>query len=99
VFDAVCVQFKYGAGDSRLFEALEIIHLNLEVFVPDWFQCVFLGFSALYFVLGLTNEQGNKRICLANEVGVLDVLGFNHCHVQFPNWVKLQEAASSNADI
>lgn len=89
---------EYATINSSLL-VIRTVYLNLEALVPDGLQCVAFGFSALYFVFRLTNEQGHEWVCLANEVGVLDILGFDHCYVQYPNWVKLQEAALSNVDI
>lgn len=75
---------------------IETTYLQLEFLIPDWFESVFFGFTAFRFVLRLTHKQDYKGVCLANKIGILDILRFNQLHIQFPNWMELQEAASPN---
>lgn len=75
------------------------MYLNLEVLIPDWFECVVFGCTAFGFILRLTHIQHYKRVCFADKIGILDVLSFNQLHMQYANWVKLQKAAASaNSD-
>jgi hypothetical protein len=74
-------------------------YLNPEDVIPDWVKCGMPGSAAFRLILRVAHIQDNKWVCLANMASTLDNRGFYQCHLELPNRMKLQEAASSNRDI